>query len=359
MKPDAPKFDAAYRAPFRTLETLVPPTATRGIARLILVTLVLMVVVLTVTPWIQTAPGSGQIIALNPTDRVQSVTASLSGRIKQWHTQEGARVKQGDPLVELTDNDPRYVERLQAELDAAVARLEATRIASEIALLDVERRQRLYDKGLAAKRDLEAANIRWRELKASEASATSEVVKAETAVSRQQTQLITAPRDGIILKVFGGDTSTFVKEGEVLVRFAPEAGPRATELFVTGLDAALVSPGRDVRLSFEGWPAVQFSGWPSVAVGTFPGVVQFVDPAVSITGRYRVVVTEKPGQPWPDERFLRLGGRAQGWVLLGEVRLGYEIWRQLNYFPPEPTAAVTAASAGNTVGKSGNGGASK
>lgn len=346
MNAQTPKFAAEYSAPFRTVVALVPPEPTRGFARMILLILALLAVVLTVTPWIQTAPGSGQVIALDPTNRVQSVTAALDGRIKQWHVQEGARVKQGDPLVELVDNDPQYAERLQAELDAVQARLEATRVASEIALIDVERRQRLFDKGLAAKRDIEAANIRWRELKASEASATAEVVKAQTAVSRQQTQLVTAPRDGIILKVFGGDTSTYIKEGQVLVSFAPEAGPRATELFVTGLDAALVSKGRDVRLSFEGWPAVQFSGWPSVAVGTFPGVVQFVDPAVSINGRYRVVVTEKPGQPWPDERFLRLGGRAQGWVLLNEVKLGYEIWRQLNYFPPEPTPAVTAADSG-------------
>jgi len=345
-----PQFNAEYTAPFRTLEELVPPKATRSVARLILIILVLIAVVLTVTPWIQTAPGAGQIIALDPTNRVQSVTASLSGRIKRWHVQEGATVKQGDPLVELADNDPNYTERLQAELDAAQARLDATRAAGEIALIDVERRQRLFDKGLAAKRDLEAANIRWRELKASEASATAEVIKANTAISRQQTQLVSAPRDGTILKIFGGDTSTFVKEGEVLVSFAPVNTERVTELFVTGLDAALVSPGREVRLSFEGWPAVQFSGWPSVAVGTFPGVVQFVDPAVSINGRYRVVVAEKPGEPWPDERFLRLGGRAQGWVLLNEVKLGYEIWRQLNYFPPEPTPAVTASGGGNGNG---------
>ncbi|WP_293003984.1 biotin/lipoyl-binding protein [Nevskia sp.] len=346
-----PKFDAAYTAPFQTVEALEPPKPTRGFARLIVLILVLLVVVMSVTPWIQTAPGSGQIIALDPTNRVQSVTASLSGRIKRWHVQEGAKVNKGDPLVELTDNDPNYTERLQAEVDAAKARLEARRVASEIALIDVERRQRLFDKGLAAKRDLEAANIRWRELKASEAGAVADLVKAETAVSRQQTQLVIAPRDGTILKIFGGDTSTFVKEGEVLVSFAPVATQRATELFVNGLDAVLVSPGREVRLSFEGWPAVQFSGWPSVAVGTFPGVVQFVDPAVSANGRYRVVVAEKPGEPWPDERFLRLGGRAQGWVLLNEVKLGYEIWRQLNYFPPEPTPAVTANGTGGGAAK--------
>ena len=36
----------------------------------------------------------------------------------------------------------------------------------------------------------------------------------------------------------------------------------------------------------------------------------------------------------PDNRYLRQGVRANGWVLLKQVPLGYEIWRQLNGFPP-------------------------
>jgi hypothetical protein len=46
----------------------------------------------------------------------------------------------------------------------------------------------------------------------------------------------------------------------------------------------------------------------------------------------------KPDQaepPWPDERFVRFGSRARAWVLLEEVKLGYELWRQLNNFPPK------------------------
>ncbi len=38
--------------------------------------------------------------------------------------------------------------------------------------------------------------------------------------------------------------------------------------------------------------------------------------------------------PWPDERWLRQGVRTKGWVLLNEVKLYYELWRQLNGFPP-------------------------
>ena len=94
--------------------------------------------------------------------------------------------------------------------------------------------------------------------------------------------------------------------------------------------------GRHVRLQFEGWPAVQFAGWPSVAVGTFGGVVTLVDSSdFNGMGKFRILVVPDPAdQSWPEGRFLRQGVRAKGWVLLDQVRLGYELWRRVNGFPP-------------------------
>ena len=107
------------------------------------------------------------------------------------------------------------------------------------------------------------------------------------------------------------------------------------EMKVSGNDLPLIREGDRVRLQFEGWPAVQFVGWPSVAVGTFGGVVNRVFPTDDGMGYFRIVVTPDPNdEPWPDERYLRQGVRANGWVLLRQVPLGYEIWRQLNGFPP-------------------------
>ncbi len=338
-------FGARYHAYFKTLETLHPPRVARNMAGLVVLLLLLTGAGLYWTPWVQTAAGSGQLIALHPTGRVQAVNAMVSGRIRKWYVQDGSRVRAGDPLVEIIDQDPLLVDRLQAELTAIRGKLDATRIAKETALLDVERKRRLYDKGLSARRDVEAATIKYKELKAKEAGFRAEVAQAEVQLARQSTQMIVAPRDGVIMQIAAGDSATYIKAGDELVRFAPDSGQRAVEIFVSGLDAALVQPGRHVRLMFEGWPAVQFSGWPSLAIGTFPGVVQFVDPAVSANGRFRAVVIEAPNEPWPSERFLRLGGKARGWVILDTVRLGYEIWRKLNGFPPEPTPAAATAAA--------------
>ena len=118
----------------------------------------------------------------------------------------------------------------------------------------------------------------------------------------------------------------------------PTHAELAAELYVSSLDASLVTPGRKVRLQFEGWPAVQSGGWPEVAIGTFGGIVTIVDPVISPNGRFRIVVSEDPDDlPWPDRRYLRFGAKAQGWVLLDQVSVAYELWRRLNGFPPENT----------------------
>lgn len=106
-------------------------------------------------------------------------------------------------------------------------------------------------------------------------------------------------------------------------------------LQINGNDLPLIREGDSVRLQFEGWPAVQFVGWPSVAIGTFGGKVFRIDPNADKKGMFRIFVEPAPDdQPWPNEEYLRQGVRTQGWVLLNRVSAGYELWRQINGFPP-------------------------
>ena len=48
-----------------------------------------------------------------------------------------------------------------------------------------------------------------------------------------------------------------------------------------------------------------------------------------------------------EHRYLRQGVRANGWILLDQVSLGFEIWRQFNGFPPATTAPGVEAKSGN------------
>ncbi|HBE67734.1 MAG TPA: hemolysin D [Planctomycetaceae bacterium] len=147
-----------------------------------------------------------------------------------------------------------------------------------------------------------------------------------------------APRSGLIQQWNGLSDSFTVKETDQLFVIVPAATDMAIEMQVSGNDIPLIHEDDHVRLQFEGWPAVQFVGWPSVAVGTFGGKVDRVFPTDDGKGNFRIIVTpdkQFAGETdWPDNRYLRQGVRANGWVLLRTVPLGYEIWRQLNGFPP-------------------------
>lgn len=354
-------FGHPYRmrdiAALTCLERIALPRALRVVALLLVVALALAVVLLWRVPWVQTAAGMGRVTTLDPADRVQNISALVSGRIAEWYVRDTDSVRAGDALARIEDLDSEYVARLEAQMDAARRKHAAAKQAADTAQLDLARRQELLAAGLASRLDYEQASIRVQQLRISEEQALAEFNQAEVNLSRQGSQVVVAPRDGTILHVEAGDAATVVNAGQTLASFLPDGGARAVELYIEGRDIGLVHPGREVRLEFEGWPAFQFSGMPDLAVGTFAGEVSFVEPNARSDGRFRVLVTERrdadctapttrPGLHrarncgWPPAGFVPLGANTRGWILLETVPLGYELWRILNNFPPLAAAAT-------------------
>ena len=420
------KTPTLLRMPPSAIGELMGVVTPRWLVRLLATGMVALLAALIFSPWQQSVRGEGRVIAYAPLERQQEIEAPVDGRVMHWYVQEGDQVKAGDPIAELSDNDPEILERMRRERDASQTQVDATalsislteaRVASlevardsaianaklrvqmaierrtaalravdgataklETAKLNLQRQEKLHAKGLASKRVLELAQLEettsrtdldrakaslkaaksevaaltaeqrrvassnqasiesirssLEKLKADEAKAEAELAKVEVKLARQEQMQVLAPRAGTILEVVAKQGTEMVKAGEPLVVLVPEANSRAVEVFVDGNDAPLIDPGRHVRLQFEGWPAVQFVGWPSVAVGTFGGRVAFVDAHDDGHGRFRVVVVPEEGTDWPDGRYLRQGVRANGWILLDQVSLGFELWRQANGFPP-------------------------
>jgi biotin carboxyl carrier protein len=163
----------------------------------------------------------------------------------------------------------------------------------------------------------------------------AEMLKLETRLARQITQTIVAPQDGTIFRLLANPGAELVKAGQAIAILVPNSEHRAVELWLDGNDLPLVVNKSHVRLQFEGYPAVQFGGWPEYSVGSFGGEVNLIDSTDDGKGHFRVLISPDPDDiPWPEARFLRQGVRVNGWVLLGQVTLGYELWRIFNGFPP-------------------------
>ena len=360
-------------------------------------------------PWQQTVRGTGRVIAFNPLDRRVNIEAPVEGRVRRVHVVENQPVRQGDLIAEIQDNDPNLIANLRLQHDAAIARRAAARqriddldaqakyqeiakaqaidaaqqrVNAEQVVFDTnainERRfASLVETGDRSRRDYELAKLALDSSRAnlaaakailertgpeydamisatsaSRRSAEGEVATAERdlaaidiQISKSEQQVVSAPRDGIVLSVAATE-GAYLKPGSPICVVIPDTEARFVEAWVDGMDMPLITarearpdgtvvPGSRARLQFEGWPAIQFMGWPSVAVGTFGGEVITVDATDDGTGKFRVVIApDADDEPWPGPRFLRQGVRAKSWVLLRMVPVWQEVWRQLNGFPP-------------------------
>jgi len=175
----------------------------------------------------------------------------------------------------------------------------------------------------------------------SRATAQGDIAKLRNDISnisiRRGWYIVRAPQSGFVVKTLKAGIGENIKEGESVATLQPKSPMVAVELYVRAMDVPLILDTSDVRLQFEGWPSVQFSGWPSVAVGTFAGKVFSIDKISSTGGTYRLLVSQtnpvpSKDEPWPIQ--LRQGSGVYGRIILRSVPLWYEIWRQLNGFPP-------------------------
>jgi multidrug resistance efflux pump len=197
--------------------------------------------------------------------------------------------------------------------------------------IEIDRAQAEYlDKINKAESDLNNTLAEQFETQAEIAKLRNELTNMEI---RSQQYFILAPQSGNVVKATQAGIGETIKEGEPVCTIMPQSEDVAVEMYVKAMDVPLISKGRKVRIEFDGFPALQFSGWPSVSVGSFGGTVEVIDFVNSKPGEFRIlVIPDKTDEKWPTR--IRNGSGTQGWVMLDDVPVWYEIWRQLNGFPP-------------------------
>ncbi len=272
--------------------------------------------------------------------------------------------------------------RLRVQNDSIA--YEAAKVGKAVADYQYKRQDSLYQLGLKSLTDLESRNIKKQEatskeiearnkwlnsqndlidlqleasntrakfnadlnkIRSEQLSTLSEKLDAETNLQKLENQysnylfrnglyFITAPQAGYITKVTSSGIGETLKEGDEILKLMPEDTQLAVAMYVEPIDLPLVEVGREVRIQFDGWPAIVFSGWPDASHGTYAGKVYAMDRFISANGKYRILVAPDPEQePWPDA--LRFGSGTSNMMLLQDVPIWYELWRKVNGFPPD------------------------
>jgi multidrug efflux pump subunit AcrA (membrane-fusion protein) len=170
------------------------------------------------------------------------------------------------------------------------------------------------------------------------ASGQADIAKLENQFAsysiRNGMYYVIASQSGQVVKAQKAGIGEFVKDGDMIAEIVPDKIQYAVEMFVEPLDLPLLAPGQKVRFMFDGFPAIVFSGWPKASSGTFGGEIVAVESNVSMNGKFRVLVKEDVmDKPWPKQ--LKIGAGAQGIALLKDVPVWYELWRNINGFPPD------------------------
>lgn len=308
-----------------------------------------------------------------------SVT-SYEGKVKALNNQIGALANERELKLQQAKNK-LLQSRLKVQSDSID--LEAAKTNIKIAQRQFERTEQLESEGLKAVTDVEEKRLKLQETQAKLISqenkllaTKNQVINAEVEINRVKAQYtdkiskaqsdmytaqsnqfdseaqvtklenaytnyemrndlyyIKAPQNGFINKAIQAGIGETFKEGDRLVGIMPSDYDMAVETFVEPIDLPLLHLGEKVRIQFDGWPAIVFSGWPNVSYGTYGGKVVAIETFISDNGKYRILLApDKEDYAWPKD--IRVGSGAKTIALLEDVPIWFELWRQLNGFPP-------------------------
>ncbi len=240
---------------------------------------------------------------------------------------------QEEGLKAITDVEGKRMklQEAQAKLISQENKLLASRNEVINAKVEIGRVQAEYtDKISKAQSDLYTAQSAQFDSQAQVTKLENEYANYEM---RSQMYYIRAPQNGYMNKAVKGGIGETFKEGDELINIMPSNYDMAVETFVEPIDLPLIHLGEKVRIQFDGWPAIIFSGWPNVSYGTYGGEVVAIETFISPNGKYRILLAPDPeDHPWPED--LRVGSGANTIALLEDVPIWFELWRQLNGFPP-------------------------
>ena len=276
------------------------------------------------------------------------------------------------------------IAQLQNKLKAEQAELNAVNNELKIAQDQLNRQNKMYEEGLVSLTQLQQRNVSYQNALAKKTSAenklaqtqqeiaaqnieqnaviqeyteklsktegdrfqsmgqvagsTGDIAKLENQVAtykvRKGLYYILATQDGQITQLTKAGIGEIVKDAETIGIIVPKKIDYIAEIYVKPVDLPLIRENQKVMLTFDGFPAIVFSGWPNSSYGTFSGKIIAIENSISENGLFKAIVAEdKTQKRWPPN--MKIGTGASGIAILNDVPIWYEIWRNINGFPPD------------------------
>lgn len=219
----------------------------------------------------------------------------VSGVITLYLVDKGTRVKKGQLLVRIDDDDyKRKVEEMRARLERAVA-------IKKNAEKEYERKKRLYDRSVISESTLEKEFLNYQTAKADERLAQ---VLLEQAQDDYRKTKIYSPFDGIVLEKYR-EVGELVPAGTLLLQIADYSKVKL-EIGVSEKDVINIDKQSKVEVLVDPFPNE-----------IFPGIINYVGVNIeSETGTFPVEIIIKN----PD--FKLLPGMVARSIISGKVHNG-------------------------------------
>jgi RND family efflux transporter MFP subunit len=217
--------------------------------------------------------ASGYVVA----QRKAAVSSKSTGRLDYLGVEEGSRVKKGQVLATL-ENEDLVAARNQAKakIKEAQAGLVSSRAELTDARLHYQRMKNLLRQDLVSREDYDVAEARYKKAQAGVASAQAAIRTAQAGLAEAQASLeysyIRSPFNGVV-------TTKYADVGEVVAPFGAAANARAAVVTLADMDSLMVEA--DVAESnldkvYQGQPCeISLDAIPD---RRFPGKVHMIVP---------------------------------------------------------------------------------
>ncbi len=266
--------------------------------------------------------ASGYIVA----QRKAAVASKVTGRLVSIYVEEGSRVKKGEILARL-ENEDVLASKAQAEANVNAARYNLDQARAELhdATLNFTRNKELVKKGYVAQTDYDSADARYKKAVAAVAGAGAEVKASEAALRATDVALdytyIRAPFDAVVM-------TKDADVGDIVTPIGAAANVQAAVVTIADMDSLqveadvsesnieLVKQGQSCEIELDALPNSRFRGAVHMIVptadrskATVMVKVRFIDkdPRILPEMSARVAFLEHPAGQDEQKPFIAVG----------------------------------------------------